>query len=174
MNSKLVAVVDYGSGNLRSVSQAVEHVAAGSGHTVCLTQDPAVVMDADRFGISQLHQLRGRVGRGAHHSYCVLVCSDGATDGMTRLQVLERTRDGFEIAEADLRLRGPGELLGEKQSGLRGLRLGDLVADAPLIIEARALAEAVLQDDPELTMARHQPLRALLHQPETAAVASAN
>ena len=93
---------------------------------------------------------------------------------MTRLQVLERTRDGFEIAEADLRLRGPGELLGEKQSGLRGLRLGDLVADAPLIIEARALAEAVLRDDPELSMDRHQPLRALLHQPEAAAVASAN
>ena len=133
-----------------------------------------LVFNAERFGLAQLHQLRGRVGRGAHHSYCVLVCSDGATDGMTRLQVLERTRDGFEIAEADLRLRGPGELLGEKQSGLQGLRLGDLVADAPLIIEARALAEAVLQDDPDLTMARHQPLRALLHQPEAAAVASAN
>jgi ATP-dependent DNA helicase RecG len=118
-----------------------------------------LVFNAERFGLAQLHQLRGRVGRGAHHSYCILICSDQAADGLARLQVLERTRDGFAIAEADLELRGPGELLGEKQSGLPGLRLGNLAADAPLVHLARSLAESVLRDDPALAHPAHQALR---------------
>ena len=133
-----------------------------------------LVFNAERFGLAQLHQLRGRVGRGGHHSYCVLVCSDKAVDAMERLQVLEKTRDGFAIAEADLTQRGPGELLGEKQSGLPGLRLGDLAADAPLVHQARELAAAVLRDDPALEKAEHRPLRKLLLERADAAGSSIN
>lgn len=131
-----------------------------------------LVFNAERFGLAQLHQLRGRVGRSSHHSYCVLVCSDQADDAFARLHILERTRDGFEIAEADLGLRGPGEMLGEKQSGVPGLRLGDLVADAPLVHQARALAETVLRHDPALTHPHHQALRRLVEAAESSAAAN--
>jgi ATP-dependent DNA helicase RecG len=131
-----------------------------------------LVFNAERFGLAQLHQLRGRVGRASHHSYCVLVCSDHAEGALERLQVLERTRDGFAIAEADLTLRGPGELLGQKQSGLPGLRLGDLAADAPLVHHARALAKAVLRADPDLSTPPNQAARRLLAQTEPQAAAN--
>lgn len=130
-----------------------------------------IVFNAERFGLAQLHQLRGRVGRGPHHSYCVLICSDAADDGFARLQVLERTRDGFAIAEADLEHRGPGELLGEKQSGLPALRLGHLATDAPLIQHARSLAESVIRHDPALTHPAHQPLRQAVEAAESQASA---
>ncbi len=125
-----------------------------------------LVFNAERFGLAQLHQLRGRVGRGAHTSYCVLICSDHAADAVERLKILEHTRDGFAIAEADLQQRGPGELLGSRQSGVPGLRLGDLAADAPLVHEARALAAATLEMDASLQLPAHRHLRALLQAPE--------
>jgi ATP-dependent DNA helicase RecG len=131
-----------------------------------------LVFNAERFGLAQLHQLRGRVGRGSHHSYCVLVCSDSAEGALERLQVLERTSDGFAIAEADLTSRGPGELLGQKQSGLPGLRLGDLAADAPLVHHARALAKAVLRADPELSSTPNQAARRLIAHAEPQAAAN--
>jgi len=99
-----------------------------------------LVENAEAFGLAQLHQLRGRIGRGAHESYCILV-SDAKTSGADeRLKVLEETNDGFRIAEADLKLRGPGELLGQQQSGLPKFRFGNLADDLDLIQEARALA----------------------------------
>ncbi|NJK88025.1 MAG: hypothetical protein HC923_00610 [Myxococcales bacterium] len=93
-----------------------------------------VIEDADRFGLSQLHQLRGRIGRGGHPGFCFLISS---REGVQRLRVLEATRDGFEIAERDLQLRGPGEVLGTRQAGLAELQLADLVHDALTIEAAR-------------------------------------
>ncbi|MBM3844796.1 MAG: ATP-dependent DNA helicase RecG [Verrucomicrobia bacterium] len=96
-----------------------------------------VIENAEQFGLAQLHQLRGRIGRGAHESYCVLVCGKKTPEAMERLGVLERTRDGFEIAEADLRLRGPGELLGKDQSGVPDFRFADLRRDLKWVQVAR-------------------------------------
>ncbi|MEZ5326756.1 MAG: ATP-dependent DNA helicase RecG [Verrucomicrobiales bacterium] len=121
-----------------------------------------IIYHSDRFGLAQLHQLRGRIGRGEHDSYCVLVCDGKNPDAVAKLKVLEETRDGFRIAEADLRLRGPGELLGTAQSGVAGLRLGDLVADARLVKVSRDLASEVLDVDPDLKSPDYLHLRTLL------------
>lgn len=117
-----------------------------------------VIWNAERFGLAQLHQLRGRIGRGEHKSYCIL-SSDGKT-GQEKLAVMAETHDGFKIAEADLLLRGPGEVLGTAQSGLGSLRFGEYLADIPLIREARKLAEEILASDPDLS--GHPSLRASL------------
>ena len=109
-----------------------------------------VIYNAERFGLAQLHQLRGRIGRGEFKSYCILATDGKSPDAVEKLQVLADTTDGFKIAEADLRLRGPGELLGTAQSGLADLRFVEFLADTELIREARALAEAVLEKDPML------------------------
>jgi ATP-dependent DNA helicase RecG len=99
-----------------------------------------LIENAELFGLAQLHQLRGRIGRGAHDSYCILVAAAKSREARTRLRVLEETTNGFRIAEADLRLRGPGELLGQQQSGMPRFRFGDLAADFELIRQARDLA----------------------------------
>jgi len=99
-----------------------------------------LIENAEHFGLAQLHQLRGRIGRGAYDSYCILVAAAKNREARTRLRVLEETTDGFRIAEADLRLRGPGELLGQQQSGMPRFRFGDLVEDLDLIRQARDLA----------------------------------
>ena len=109
-----------------------------------------ILHHAERFGLAQLHQLRGRIGRGGHKGYCILLTDGKSSDAMEKLQVLERTSDGFEIAEADLRLRGPGDVLGTVQSGLSELRFPDFLADTVLLIEARALANQVIAKDPHL------------------------
>jgi ATP-dependent DNA helicase RecG len=92
------------------------------------------------FGLAQLHQLRGRIGRGAHNSYCILVAAAKSREARARLRVLEETTDGFRIAEEDLRLRGPGELLGQQQSGMPRFRFGNLATDIELIQQARDFA----------------------------------
>ena len=112
-----------------------------------------VVEDADRYGLAQLHQLRGRVGRGTAKSHCILIADPATPEGRRRLEVMASTSDGFKIAQEDLVLRGPGEILGVRQHGLAGLRVADLVADLPLLEETRAAAEALLQNDPDLTSA---------------------
>jgi len=122
-----------------------------------------VVENADRFGLTQLHQLRGRVGRGAARSVCVLVPSGGVTGrGRQRLELLARTDDGFAIAEADLEMRGPGELWGTRQSGLPRLKLADFARDAALLERAVAAARAVVAEDERLALPRHAALRAAL------------
>jgi ATP-dependent DNA helicase RecG len=103
-----------------------------------------LIENAEQFGLAQLHQLRGRIGRGTHESYCVLVAAAKTKESRQRLKVLEETTDGFRIAEADLKLRGPGELLGHEQSGAPRFRFGDLVNDMELIERARQLAAAQL------------------------------
>ena len=102
-----------------------------------------LIENAEQFGLAQLHQLRGRVGRGAHDSYCILVASAKTKEARQRLRVLEETTDGFRIAEADLKLRGPGELLGQEQSGAPRFRFGDLSGDLALIEQARDIAAQI-------------------------------
>ena len=110
-----------------------------------------ILHHAERFGLAQIHQLRGRIGRGEHKSYCVLVTDTKLPEAIEKLTVLERTSDGFEIAEADLRLRGPGDILGTAQSGLTDLRFADFITDTELIRQARSLADQVFKDDPDLS-----------------------
>jgi len=110
-----------------------------------------VIENAERFGLSQLHQLRGRVGRGKHQSYCILISDNRSEETRQRLRVMTKTRDGFKIAEEDLRLRGPGDFFGERQHGLPGLRVADIGCDTQLLKEAQAAAEDLLAEDPELT-----------------------
>ncbi len=122
-----------------------------------------VIEDADHFGLAQLHQLRGRVGRGGGAARCLLLTRGQATiDGGQRLAVMAATHDGFVIAERDLELRGPGELLGARQAGLPQLRFGDVAAHTQLLLEARAAAAAVLAADPELVLPAHERLRMAL------------
>ena len=117
-----------------------------------------IIEGADRFGLAQLHQFRGRVGRGEHPSRCYLLADDPTPDAEERLSIMERTRDGFELAEADLQLRGPGDLFGTAQSGMPTLRVASLL-DAPLIDAARKEAEALLDADPELKSEENRALR---------------
>lgn len=110
-----------------------------------------VIENAERFGLSQLHQLRGRVGRGAEQSFCILMTGDRlGNDARARIETMVRTNDGFEIAETDLRLRGPGDLMGTQQSGLPELHIADLVADSALLQQARQVAMRLLDRDPDL------------------------
>ncbi|NLI00287.1 MAG: ATP-dependent DNA helicase RecG [Chthonomonadales bacterium] len=118
-----------------------------------------VVENADRFGLAQLHQLRGRVGRGSHASYCVLIADPTTEAGIRRMQVMTETRDGFRIAEEDLRLRGPGECLGTRQSGLPEFCFGDLLRDESVLVETRKAAVELVQSDPNLTSPEHNLLR---------------
>lgn len=109
-----------------------------------------VIHNAERFGIAQLHQLRGRIGRGEHKSYCILLTDGKSENSLEKLQVLADTSDGFKIAEADLRLRGPGDVLGTAQSGLTNLKFIDFLGDTELIHQARALAEGLIASDSQL------------------------
>ena len=115
-----------------------------------------VIENAERFGLSQLHQLRGRVGRGADQSYCILMSSYKlSSEGKTRLETMVRTNDGFEIAEVDLKLRGPGDMGGTRQSGVEELKIADLVKDNQLLLLVRQYAEKVLSLDPNLSSAQN-------------------
>ncbi len=133
-----------------------------------------LIQHAERFGLSQLHQLRGRVGRGAHQSYCFLATKDHfafalrareqthetRAAAVVRLRTMEQTDDGFQIAEVDLRLRGPGDVLGTRQSGLPAFRFADIIRDAAIITEARACAFDIVSTDPHLRTSDHEVLRA--------------
>jgi ATP-dependent DNA helicase RecG len=112
---------------------------------------------AERFGLAQLHQFRGRVGRGKHLSHCLLLAEDAGKDARERLKIVERVGDGFELAEEDLRIRGPGEYLGTRQSGLPNLKVAK-VTDQDLILLARQEAAGILDADPDLTHDEHAPL----------------
>ena len=115
-----------------------------------------VIESSERFGLSQLHQLRGRVGRGAEQSYCILMSGQKlSSDAKFRLKTMVQTQNGFEIADADLKLRGPGDIMGTRQSGLLDLKLADLSKDAKILQYARQVAQEILADDPELTHDDH-------------------
>ena len=117
-----------------------------------------VIEGADRFGLAQLHQFRGRVGRGEHQSYCILIAEDVSADAEQRLTALEATNDGFVLAERDLELRGPGEFFGRRQSGLPELRFASLLHDTEVLTMAQEDAAALFATDPELEAAEHQLL----------------
>ena len=121
-----------------------------------------LIHNAERFGLAQLHQLRGRIGRGTHESHCVLLIADKDPEARQRLQIMEETSDGFRIAEEDLRRRGPGDMLGQAQSGQAPLRFAELLADTRLLTLARRLAERTLKADPALEKPAHMALKALL------------
>jgi ATP-dependent DNA helicase RecG len=118
-----------------------------------------VIENAERFGLSQLHQLRGRVGRGADQSYCLLMTGEKVSqEARKRLQTMVETNDGFKIAEVDLQLRGPGDLQGTQQSGLLDLKIADIVRDEKILKYARSLASEILQTDPLLELEKNRPL----------------
>ncbi|WP_067034540.1 ATP-dependent DNA helicase RecG [Allomuricauda sp. CP2A] len=118
-----------------------------------------IIESAERFGLSQLHQLRGRVGRGAEQSFCILMTGHKLSeDAKTRLQTMVRTNDGFEIAEVDLKLRGPGDLMGTQQSGLLTLKIADIVKDNQILKTARYHAIQLLKDDPRLEKPENAPI----------------
>jgi len=121
-----------------------------------------LIENAERFGLAQLHQLRGRIGRGEHKSYCILLTSSQANEASEKLAVLERTSNGFEVAEADWELRGPGDLLGTAQSGLPALKIGNLKTDAHLMRRARGAAMSIFQADPRLESPENQRFRRLI------------
>jgi ATP-dependent DNA helicase RecG len=121
-----------------------------------------VIEHAERFGLSQLHQLRGRVGRGEWKSYCILMSQGASEDARRRLAAMEETGDGFRIAEADLGIRGPGDFFGTRQSGLPAFRVADLLRDSALLEEAREDAFALVAADPDLARPEHRVLRAAL------------
>jgi ATP-dependent DNA helicase RecG len=118
------------------------------------------IHDAERFGLAQLHQLRGRVGRGGGASQCLLLSApEPGPDAEQRLTAMIETHDGFRIAEYDLALRGPGELFGPRQAGVPRLRFGDLAQHTALLLEARRYAEQILDEDPGLIDPDHEALR---------------
>jgi ATP-dependent DNA helicase RecG len=121
-----------------------------------------LVENAERFGLAQLHQLRGRIGRGEHKSYCIFLTSDQSKERSAKLAVLERTNNGFEVAEADWDLRGPGDLLGTAQSGLPALKIGNLKTDAGLMRRARAAAMSIFEADRRLELPENQRFRRLI------------
>ncbi|MFM8684059.1 MAG: ATP-dependent DNA helicase RecG, partial [Chthoniobacterales bacterium] len=138
---------DFRAGKIRAlISTTVIEVGVDVANATVL-----LVENAERFGLAQLHQLRGRVGRGSEKSWCVLLAGKDAKEKLDRLQILEKASDGFSIAEADLELRGPGDLLGTEQTGLPPVRLAKLPRDLALLEEARAEAQRLMTEDPGLS-----------------------
>jgi ATP-dependent DNA helicase RecG len=122
----------------------------------------AVIMlieNADRFGLSQLHQLRGRIGRGKHKSDCILISDSTSPDTQNRLDVIKNTTDGFKIADYDLALRGPGDFLGNRQHGIPEMRIADLFADKAVLVKAKEEAGKLLSADPQLLKPENLNLR---------------
>ena len=117
-----------------------------------------IIENAERFGLSQLHQLRGRVGRGKHQSYCVLITNTRSVEAMGRLRTLASTTDGFKISEEDLKLRGPGDFFGSRQHGLPQMKLADLAGDMRLLSEAQESARRLLMADPTLSQPENRPV----------------
>ena len=121
-----------------------------------------MVENAERFGLAQLHQLRGRVGRGAHQSYCIFMTSSKTKETKKRLEILNKSNDGFYIASEDLKLRGPGDLFGIRQSGILDFKLGDVFQDAKILQNASDAANALLEKDPNLEMEENQNMKRYL------------
>ena len=118
-----------------------------------------MIENAERFGLAELHQLRGRVGRGAYQSYCIMINTSETEKAAERLAILNSSNDGFKIAEEDLRLRGPGDVFGVKQSGEIEYRIADIYRDADILKEAAEAASKIMKQDPGLEQPEHQKLR---------------
>ena len=118
-----------------------------------------MIENAERFGLAQLHQLRGRVGRGKYQSYCIFMTASRSKETKERLEILNHSNDGFYIANEDLRLRGPGDLFGIRQSRVLDFKIADVFQDAALLQEANAAAERLLLEDPDLSQEQHRKLK---------------
>ena len=121
-----------------------------------------LIENAERFGLAQLHQLRGRVGRGTAQSYCIFLQGDGKEETSRRLEILDHSNDGFEIAEEDLKLRGPGDLFGVRQSGMALFEIADIYRDADILQEADKAAKEILENDPALELPAHAGMKKIL------------
>ena len=121
-----------------------------------------IIENAERFGLTQIHQLRGRIGRGGKDGVCVLVARKKSEKSVHRLEILAGTTNGFEISEEDLKLRGPGELYGTKQSGFPKMRIADLVEDRKIMLLARSKARQLIEEDHQLRRQHNQEVRAYL------------
>lgn len=122
-----------------------------------------LIESAERFGLSQLHQLRGRVGRGAEQSYCILLTGNKlSNESKQRMQIITASTNGFVIAEQDLAMRGPGDLYGTRQSGVLKFKLADIVQDSAILEQTRNAAQQVVAEDPSLTSPQYQPIRNIL------------
>jgi len=122
-----------------------------------------VIEHAERFGLSQLHQLRGRVGRSNTPSYCILLAQhSGSDDARKRMRIMEETNDGFRIAEEDLSIRGPGEFMGTRQSGLPDFRIANIIRDGRILSDAKGDAFALMEEDPHLEKPEHLPIKEVL------------
>ncbi len=122
-----------------------------------------VIENAERFGLAQLHQLRGRVGRGSNKSYCYLVATPKSDEAYRRIQVMVRSNNGFEIAEEDLNIRGPGEFFGTRQSGMPTFKIANIISDAELLEAAKKEAMNIIKIDPQLNLPEHQLMKQMLH-----------
>lgn len=129
-----------------------------------------MVENAERFGLAQLHQLRGRVGRGEYQSYCIFIQGNKEETTSRRLEILNKSNDGFYIASEDLKLRGPGDLFGIRQSGLMEFRIGDIFNDADILKDASSAAGGILALDPDLSLAQHRELKKFLMEEQKAAL----
>ena len=118
-----------------------------------------LINNSERFGLSQLHQLRGRVGRGTKESYCLLCSDSESPKTKERLSIIVNSRNGFEIADEDLKLRGPGEFFGERQSGFVKFKIADLITDGPIIRDARMKAFEIIKNDANLTQNNHSMIK---------------
>lgn len=122
-----------------------------------------IIENADRFGLSQLHQLRGRVGRGECESFCILITDNTSPECVKRMKTISETTDGFKIAEEDLKLRGPGEFFGTSQHGLPDLKLADLSRDMQLLQTAHQTSKNIIDKDPDLSLPEHRILNELVN-----------
>ncbi len=170
LDSSICTEYLHGKMKASQKNEIMERFAAGEIHVLVSTTvievgvnvpNATVMMveNAERFGLAQLHQLRGRVGRGKHQSYCIFVSGTDSKDTKKRLEILSKSNDGFYIASEDLKLRGPGDLFGIRQSGLLEFRIGDVFADAKVLQAASEEASRLLEQDPELQMEEHTALR---------------
>jgi len=124
-----------------------------------------LIESAQKFGLSQLHQLRGRVGRSTHQSYCILMTPyERGADAKARINIMVATNDGFEISEEDLRLRGPGDMMGTQQSGILDLKIANLAKDSTILRQARIIASEILKEDKNLGLEKHRLLAEQLRQ----------
>lgn len=117
------------------------------------------IYNAERFGLAQLHQLRGRVGRGEHQSYCILINESKSKSSLERMRILQRSNDGFEISEKDLELRGPGEFFGTRQHGIPELKVANLISDIKILKVVQREAREIIREDPKLELDKHKKLK---------------
>jgi len=157
---KEAVMTDFAAGQLDIlVSTTVVEVGVDVPNAVVM-----LIENAERYGLSQLHQLRGRVGRGTHRSTCILLSDAQNEEALTRLQVMCRTSNGFEIADEDLRLRGPGDFFGSRQHGLPDLKIADMAQDMEILKQAQQAAHTILTQDFALEQPEHRGLRAEVNQ----------